>query len=75
MQVGYEQQFHSLSYEGSACIGDFANLLRLGVDPNIHDQVCYSINNYAVMTKFNFFSIEWLPSSNACKSLWQERFT
>ena len=42
IQVGYEQQFHSLCYEGSACIADFADLLRLGVDPNIHDQVCYS---------------------------------
>ena len=42
IQVEYERRFLELCDEGTASIESFTELLQLGVDPNIHDKVCYT---------------------------------
>ena len=47
IQVEYERRFLELCSEGTASIDNFTDLLQLGVDPNIHDKVCYTHAYYS----------------------------
>ena len=44
IQVEHERRFLALCDEGHASIDSFIKLLQLGVDPNIHDKVCWSLD-------------------------------
>ena len=60
IQMEYERRFLELCYEGHAGVDSFIELLQLGVDPNIHDKVCWSLDACRMVLQSNLTQYKWL---------------